>query len=145
MMRSCETRGVAPAVPPSLCRGGGLSSSWLALPGAFVALTASAETMSGVEGGVRTGMIAARLGWALVPLLVLALARWVEDGGARPAFAAPVLAAIALVHPAHLPAAVLYLALAVGVGRGYTPYRLVQAAWLGLTAALFTAFWTVPL
>ena len=136
---------LAPGVTTFFCLAPRLSSPWLALPGAFVALTASAETMSGVEGGVRTGMIAARLGWALLPLLVLSLARWVEAGGARPVFAAPALAAIALVHPAHLPAAVLYLALAVGVGRGYTPYRLFQAAWLGLTAALFTAFWTVPL
>lgn len=136
---------LAPGVTTFLCLAPRLSSPWLALPGAFVALTASAEAMSGVEGGVRTGMIAARLGWALLPLLVLALARWVEAGGARPAIAAPVLAAIALVHPAHLPAAVLYLALAVVVGRGYTRYRLFQAAWLGLTAALFTAFWTVPL
>ena len=136
---------LAPGITTFLCLARWPANPWLALPGAFVALTFSAETTSGVEGGVRTGMIAARLGWALLPLLVLSLARWVEEGGSRPAGVAPVLAAIVLAHPAHLPAALLYLALAAVVGRGYKPYRLFQAAWLGLTAALFTAFWTVPL
>ena len=122
-----------------------LPNAWLALPGAFVALTISAETTSGVEGGVRTGMIAARLGWALLPLLVLALVRWTQSGGRRPAFAAPALAPIVLSHPAHAPAAIVLIGLAAGLGPGYKPYRFFQATWLTLTAAALTAFWAVPL
>jgi hypothetical protein len=136
---------LAPGVTAFLFLARQASNPWLALPGAFLALTFSAEVTSGVEGGVRTGMIAARLGWALVPVLLLSLARWVEAGGPRPALVAPVLAAITLAHPAHLPAAVLYLGLAAVIGRGYRPYRLFQAAWLAVAAALLTAFWTVPL
>ena len=54
-----------------------LGSGWLALPGAFVTMTLSAGLASGVEGGVHIGMLAARLGWALLPLLAVALAGWV--------------------------------------------------------------------
>jgi hypothetical protein len=121
------------------------SNPWLALPGAFVVLTFSADVTSGVEGGVRTGMIAARLGWALLPLLLLSLSRWIDAGGRRPVLVAPLLAAITLAHPAYLPAAVLYLGLAAVIGRGYRRYRVFQASWLALAAALLTAFWTVPL
>ena len=122
-----------------------LPNAWFVLFGAFVVLMISAETMSGIEGGVRTGMIAARLGWALLPLLVLALARWIQSGGRRPAFAAPALAAIVLSHPAHAPAAIVLIGLAAGLGPGYKPYRFFQATWLTLTAAALTAFWAVPL
>jgi len=48
---------------------------WLALPPAFVALTLSAGLASGVDGGVRTGMVGARLAWALLPLVLSLLAR----------------------------------------------------------------------
>ena len=37
-----------------------LGSGWLALPGAFVALTLSAGSRSGVEEGLRWGLVAAR-------------------------------------------------------------------------------------
>src|SRR2546430_9957449 len=52
---------------------------WLALPGAFVALTLSAGLASGVDGGGRTGVVGARLAWALLPSLLGVLARWAED------------------------------------------------------------------
>ena len=65
-----------------------LWSGWLALPGAFVALTLSASLSSGVEGGVHIGMLGARLAWALIPLLLLTLAPWIEDGG-RPSTIIP--------------------------------------------------------
>ena len=38
-----------------------LGSGWLALPGAFVALTLSAGSRSGVKEGLRWGLVAARL------------------------------------------------------------------------------------
>jgi hypothetical protein len=136
---------LAPGVTAFLLLARLLPDPWLALPGAFVALTLSGETMSGVEGGVRTGMIAARLGWALLPLLVLALVGWIESGGRRPALATLALTAIVLAHPAHAPAAIVLIALAAVVGAGYKSYRFFQAGWLVLTAALLTAFWTLPL
>src|SRR2546427_4606199 len=61
-----------------------LRDGWLALPGALVALTLSAGLASGIEGGVHVGMVAARLGWALLPLLPLALGRFVEGTGTFP-------------------------------------------------------------
>ena len=124
-----------------------LGSAWLALPGAFVALTLSLwpGLASGVEGGVHVGMAPARLGWALLPLAVTVLHGWSE--GARPFPArtlVPLTAAIVLVHPAHLPgtvALVLLAAVAVAPRRRRTAMAL---AWLGV-AALLTAFWALPL
>jgi hypothetical protein len=55
-----------------------LGNGWLALPGAFVALTLSAGSRSGVEEGLRWGLVAARLGWGLLPLVALSLVRWCE-------------------------------------------------------------------
>jgi hypothetical protein len=136
---------LAPGVTAFLLLARLLPDPWLALPGGFVALTLSGETMSGVDGGVRTGMIAARLGWALLPLLLLALVRWIESGGRRPAAAVFALAAIVLAHPAQVPPAIVLIGLAAVTGAGFKPYRLFQAGWLALTAALLTGFWTVPL
>src|SRR5438105_11963419 len=59
---------------------------WLALPAAFVALTLSGALTSGVNGGVRTGMVGARLAWALLPVGMGLLGPWVE--GDRPLAAA---------------------------------------------------------
>ena len=53
-----------------------LGRPWLALPGAFLALTLSGGSRSGVEEGLRWGLIAARLGWSLLPLLALSLRPW---------------------------------------------------------------------
>src|SRR5262249_5883744 len=102
-------------------------SAWRALPGAFVVLALSLWPllMSGVEGGVRVGMAPARLGWAMLPLLLGVLAPW-ADGTARfPARAVALLAAlIVLTHPAHLPAAVVLVVLAALV----TPPRARRLA-----------------
>jgi hypothetical protein len=121
-----------------------LSNAWFALPGGFLALTISSELASGVEGGVRWGMIAARLGWALLPLLALAVARG-ADSGQAPAAAPPLLAAIVLIHPAHAPAATV-LALLAGVpGRGARRRRLADVGRVLVTGGALTAFWTLPL
>src|SRR5258706_10312901 len=85
-----------------------LGSPWLALPGAFLALTLSGGSRSGVEEGMRWGLVAARLGWGVLPLLALSGHRW--TAGARAPLAAPVLlAGVILVHPAHAPAGVVLL------------------------------------
>src|SRR5437660_1755515 len=83
-----------------------IGNGWLALPGSLVALTLSTGVASGVEGGVHIGMLPARLGWALLPLLALVLIRWADDEGSRPwGLALISLAAIVVTHPAHVPAA----------------------------------------
>lgn len=115
-----------------------LGGGWLALPGAFVSLTLSAGLASGVEGGVHIGMLPARLGWALLPLLAVALlsARW-------PA-AAVLLAAVVLLHPAHGPAAIALLTVVALAGPG--PRRRVAAlALVAVVAAALTLVWTLPL
>jgi hypothetical protein len=124
-----------------------LDNGWLALPGAFVALTLSLwpTLLSGVEGGVHVGMVPARLAWALLPLLAVTLARWSDGVAAFPARrAVAIVAAVALTHPAHLPAAVLLVALAALSQPGRVR-RLVTAVAGLAAAALVTAFWTVPL
>jgi len=125
-----------------------VGDGWLALPAAFVTLTLSAGLASGVEGGVHVGMAPARLGWALLPLLVLALSRWTESGGRFPVTTVvPLLALVALAHPAHLPAAAALVATSAAVPvPGATRGRrlAIGAAALALAASL-TAFWTLPL
>jgi hypothetical protein len=120
---------------------------WLALPGAFVALTLSLWPLltSGVEGGVHVGMVPARVGWALLPLLASTLARWSEGTAMFPARGVAVLvAAVVLTHPAHLPAAVVLVGLAAVAAP--VRWRRVVAATAALgVAALVTAFWTLPL
>jgi len=122
-----------------------LGDGWLALPGAFVALTLSVGLASGVEGGVHIGMVPARLGWALLPLLPLTLAGWMRGERGFSWAIVPLLAGIALIHPAHLPAAVVLVLLAafVAVARRRVALGYVTVA-LGLAAGL-TAFWSVPL
>ena len=120
-------------------------SGWTALPGAFVALTLSAGTTSGVEGGIHWGMVAARLGWALLPLLPLALAPWIEERRPLPAAIAPLSAVLALAHPAHLPTAAVFV-LAAAVAPSARRRARVGAAMLALAlAAALTAFWSLPL
>jgi len=116
---------------------------WLAVAGAFVALTLSAGLASGVDGGVRTGMVGARLAWALLPLLLWLLARWAEGERPLSLVVPPLLAAVTLLHPAQLPAAVLLL----GWPGARAPWRrraFETLRALALAAAL-TAFWTLPL
>ncbi|HET8577767.1 MAG TPA: hypothetical protein VFO18_11750 [Methylomirabilota bacterium] len=122
-----------------------LGSGWLALPGAFLALTLSAGSRSGVEEGLRWGLVAARLGLGLLPLLALALLRWVE-GAPRPSlWIAPLLGAVIVTHPAHVPAAVvLILAAAWGGGR-LQGARLREALGMLLAGFALAAFWLLPL
>jgi hypothetical protein len=122
-----------------------LGSGWLALPWAFVALTLSAGSRSGVEEGLRWGLVAARLGWGLLPLVALSLAGWVEGGRRVPVAAALLVAAVILIHPAHAPAALLLVGLGGWFGEGVRSRRLAQA---GIVAALglgLSGLWLVPL
>jgi len=135
---------LAPGLTTFLVLARILGNGWLALPAAFVALTFSADTASGVEGGVRTGMVGARLAWALLPLLLLALVRWIEAGGPLSRLAAPILGAIVLTHPAQLPAALALVLLAAHVAEPRRE-RFRAAAGLLAVAAALTGFWTVPL
>lgn len=120
-------------------------NGWAALPGAFVALALSAGVASGVEGGVRWGMVAARLGWALLPLVPLVLIRWMDDDRPLPPVVVPLLAAVVIIHPAHLPTAV-GIVLTAALAASPHPWARLRPAVLafGLAAAL-TAFWTLPL
>jgi hypothetical protein len=121
-----------------------LGDPWLALPGALVALTLSAGSRSGVEEGLRWGLVAARLGWGALPLLALCLLRWAEGAARPPLASAALVAAVILLHPAHAPAAVVLVALAAL----HAPPRrarlgeaaLILAAGLGLAAV-----WLLPL
>ena len=135
---------LAPGLTAFLALARVSGSGWLALPPAFVALTLSAGTTSGVEGGVHIGMIGARLAWALVPLLLLVLLPWIEEARRLPATAVVIVAGIVLTHPAALPAAIVLLALGAIV-RPPRVARLGQALAALVLAAALTAFWTVPL
>jgi hypothetical protein len=135
---------LAPGLTAFLALSRIFGSGWRALPGAFLALTISAGATSGVEGGVHIGMVGARLAWALIPLLLLVLAPWIEEDRRLPRSAVLVTVAIVLFHPAMLPAAVMLICLAA-IARGPRIRRLTRAlAALALAAAL-TAFWTWPL
>ena len=135
---------LAPGLTAFLALARILGSGWRALPGAFLALTVSAGAASGVEGGIHIGMVGARLAWAVVPVLVLALVPWLEENRRIPRSAVLATAAIVLLHPAMLPAAVV-LILVAAIARPPRVRRLVAAlAALALAAAL-TAFWTGPL
>ena len=122
-----------------------LGSGWLALPGAFVALTLSAGSRSGVEEGLRWGLVAARLGWGLLPLVALSLVNWVEGGRRAPLLAAPLVAAVILLHPAHAPAALLLVGLGAWFGTGERSRRLGQAALVTALGLGLSALWLLPL
>jgi len=121
-----------------------VGSGWLALPAGFVALTLDAGLASGVEGGVHIGMIGARLAWALLPVLLWALRPWIDDERPIPIGVPFIIAAIVLLHPAQLPAAVGLVVLAACVR---PPRRVRALAALGTlaSAAALSAFWTLPL
>ncbi len=122
-----------------------LGSGWLALPGAFVALTLSAGSRSGVEEGLRWGLVSARLAWGLLPLLGLALLRWVEGAPRPPFWAAPLLAAIIVTHPAHAPAAFVLVLLAAWTGPAPGGGRWRQAALVLSVGTGLSAVWLLPL
>ncbi len=121
-----------------------LGDPWLALPGAFVALTLSAGCRSGVEEGLRWGLIAARLGWGVLPLLALCLLRW-AGGAARPPLASAALfAAVILLHPAHASAAAVLVALAA-LHAAPRRRRLGEAGLLLAAGLGLAAIWLLPL
>jgi len=122
-----------------------LGNGWLALPGAFIALTLSAESRSGVEEGLRWGLVAARLGWGLLPLVALSLVNWVEGGRRAPLLAAPLVAGVILLHPAHAPAALLLVGLGAWFGTGERSRRLGQAALVTALALGLCGLWLLPL
>lgn len=122
-------------------------SPWAALPPAFLALTLSAGVPSGVEEGVRWGMIGARLGLGLLPLLALSLLPWARDGRS-PIWAPPLLAAILLAHPYFFVPAMLLVVL-VAVARGWSETRWKRAAFQASASIVIglglAAFWLLPL
>jgi hypothetical protein len=122
-----------------------LGNGWLALPGAFIAMTLSAGSRSGVEEGLRWGLVAARLGWSLLPLLGLSLARWVEGRSRLPLLTAPLLAAVILLHPAHAPAAFLLLVMGAWLGVGGRRARVRQGALVAALGLSLAALWLLPL
>jgi hypothetical protein len=121
-----------------------LRSPWLALPGAFLALVLSAGSRSGVEEGMRWGLVAARLGWGVLPILACALHRWTARRE-PPIEAAAVLAGIILIHPAHAPAGAALILLAAWHGPGPRRARLGEGALLIAAAVGLAAFWLLPL
>ena len=122
-----------------------LGNGWLGLPGAFVALTLSAGSRSGVEEGLRWGLIAARLGWGLLPLVALSLVAWVESARRMPLAAVLLIAAVVLLHPAHAPAALILLALGTRFGAGDRRRRVLQAGTVAALALGLSALWLLPL
>jgi hypothetical protein len=121
-----------------------LGDPWLALPGALVALTLSAGSRSGVEEGLRWGLVGARLGWGVLPLLAWSLLRWAERGGRPPLGAAPLVAAVLLLHPSHAPAAAALVVLAARRQEPRLRRLGVAAAILALALGL-AAVWLLPL
>ena len=122
-----------------------LGSGWAALPAAFLALLISAGSRSGAEEGVRWGLVAARLGWGLLPLLAFALVPWVE-GRPRPrAMPALLVAAVILAHPAHGALAVLLVALAGALAPAPRRRTLGGAAAVVALGLGLAAFWLLPL
>ena len=122
-----------------------LGDRWLALPGAFLALTLSADLRGGVETGIRWGTLTTRLGLAWLPLLALALRPWVE-GGRIPRWAPPLAALAILSHPSTLPSVAALIGLAAALSLLARPERRTiwqTGATVGLTLVL-TAFWSLP-
>ena len=125
-----------------------LGSGWLALPGSVLVLTFAGDpgggSASGVEGGVRIGMVAARLAWALLPVLALSLVRRPDAPARLPVVATVVLAAIFITHPSHGPAAVAIVVGAALVSAARA--RAVAGAAAAIAVALLlVAFWGLPL
>jgi hypothetical protein len=121
-----------------------LGDARLALPGALVALTLSAGCRSGVEEGLRWGLIGARLGWGTLFLLALVLTRWAEGGARVPLAAAALVAAVTLLHPGHTPTAVAMITLAALAGAPRARRLRVGAGLVALGLAL-AAVWLLPL
>ena len=95
----CVVVFLAPGVTTYVLLARVLGDRWLALPGAFLALTLSADLRGGVEAGLRWGTLTTRLGLAWLPLLALALRPWFE-GGRIPRWAPPLAVALHAAPPA---------------------------------------------
>ena len=121
-----------------------IGDPWLALPGAFVALTLSAGCRSGVEEGLRWGLVAARLGWGCLSLLAWSLLRWADGGARPPLLSAALIAGITLLHPAHVPTAAAMVALA-GAHAAPRAHRLRDAALILTLGFGLCAVWLLPL
>jgi hypothetical protein len=117
---------------------------WLALPGAFVALTLSAGCRSGVEEGLRWGLIGARLGWGALPLLALSLLRWADGERRAPLAAVVLVASVTLLHPAHTPTAVAMVLLAAASRAPRGPRLRDGLALVALGVGL-ASVWLLPL
>jgi hypothetical protein len=139
---------LAPGVTAFLLLRRLLGAAWPALPGAFLVLAFTGDPAGGaasaVEGGVRIGMVGARLAWALLPLLTFTLVPWIGRGGRFPRSAVALIAAIILTHPTHTPAALAIVAASVLATPA--PRRGGVQATLGVLIALgLVAFWLLPL
>lgn len=142
----CAIVYLAPGITTYALLARVLGDRWLALPGAFLALTLSADLRGGVEAGVRWGSLTTRLGLAWLPLLALSLRPWVE-GARLPRWAPPLAALAILSHPTTFPSVIALVGLAATLSLLARPERrtVVQAATtVGLSLAL-TAFWSLPL
>ena len=141
----CAVVFLAPGVTTYALLARVLGDRWLALPGAFLALTLSADLRGGVEAGLRWGTLTTRLGLAWLPLLALALRPWIE-GGRIPRWAPPLAALAILSHPSTVPSVAALIGLAAALALLARPERrtIWQAgATVGFTVAL-TAFWSLP-
>jgi hypothetical protein len=142
----CVVILLLPAATTYLLVARTVEDGWLALPPAFLALTLSGELRGGVEEGLRWGILTSRLALGLLPLLVLSLRPWLDDGR-RPVWTPIVAAAVILAHPAAAPAVATILGAAgllVGLLRPGRP-TLRRLAALSLLAVGLTVFWTGPL
>jgi len=122
-----------------------LGNGWLALPGAFVAMTLSAGSRSGVEEGWRWGLVgrASRLELAAPP------GTFSHPLGRRRLAASPsrppLLAAVILLHPAHAPAAILLLVMGAWLRRRRAPGSRAQGALVAALGLGLAALWLLPL
>src|SRR5262245_728772 len=141
----CAIVYLAPGVTTYALLARVLGDRWLALPGAFLALTLSADLRGGVEAGVRWGTLTTRLGLAWLPLLALSLRPWVE-GGRLPRWAPPLAALAILSHPAMLPPVGALIGLASALSLLARPARrtIGQAVATVTLSLALTAFWSLP-
>jgi hypothetical protein len=141
----CGVLLLLPAVGTFLLVARVAGDRWLALPPAFLALTLSAGLRGGVEESLRWGILTARLGLGLLPLLALSLRPWIE-AGRRPTWAPVVAAAIVLAHPASAPAALVLVGLAGLLAAVLRPQRatLLEAAVAQGLGGFLAAFWLLP-
>jgi hypothetical protein len=141
----CALVYLAPGVTTYALLARVLGDRWLALPGAFLALTLSGDLRGGVEAGVRWGTLTTRLGLAWLPLLALSLRPWVE-GGRLPRWAPPLAALAILSHPSTLPSVLALIGLASALSLLARPERrtLGQVAVTIALSLVLTAFWSLP-